>query len=178
MHEGSNPSRPTLVELIRTYAVQEFAEPVELASGARSNTYVEMTHLLGNGAALEFVCHELLEVMVDCDAVGGPSMGANPLVCGISLLSSCPWFVFRKDTRKGVLEGTRLSPGMDVVICDDVVTSGGSLLWAVGVARELGLNVVQTLAVVDRGAVDRSLDVPYSALVTYADLDLEPVGEP
>lgn len=179
MHVGSNPTRPTLVELVRSYAVLELNKPRTLAGGAQSSTYVELTHLLGNGAALEYVCHELLEVMVPCDAVGGPAMGANPLVCGISLLSSCPWFIFRKnDDRKGLHEGTRLSPGMDVVLVDDVITTGGSLAWAIKVARELGLNVVQVLAVVDRGAVERCLDVPYVSLVTYADLDLEPVGEP
>ena len=67
-----------------------------------------------------------------------------------------------------------LTPGDRVVITEDTVTRGTSLLDAAAVVRELGAEVVMALAIVDRGGTCEAMaaaeDIPFRALVTAPDL--------
>ena len=95
----------------------------------------------------------------DIDALGGPSMGADP-ICGsfaaISHLHSTPvsTFIIRKEPKKHgrmkQIEGP-LKKGDRVVIVDDVSTSGGSLLKAIQVVEKEGCKVVKVITILDRG---------------------------
>jgi orotate phosphoribosyltransferase len=137
---------------------------VVLSSGNPSTFYCDMkrTMLLPEGA------HVLSEMILahlsneGVDFIGGLEMGAVPLISTINILSyikGCPLpgFFVRKEVKK---HGTmKLVEGVDddgirgknVVILDDVTTSGSSAMIAVDAARAAGANVVMVISIVDRG---------------------------
>ncbi|HEY5765978.1 MAG TPA: hypothetical protein VIS30_08085, partial [Candidatus Deferrimicrobiaceae bacterium] len=94
------------------------------------------------------------------EAVGGITLGADPIVTAVSLTSALrgnpvPAFIIRKEPKKhGTaqwLEGTKnLSPGMKVAIVEDVVTTGASTMRAIERAQGFGLVVSRVLCIVDR----------------------------
>src|SRR5216683_6125215 len=102
----------------------------------------------------------LTERAPDVEAIGGVTMGADPLASAVSTLSfvagrPLPAFYVRKEAKgHGTgqwIEGTKsLRPGMRVAILEDVVTTGGSALKAIARVREHGLVVAAILGLVDR----------------------------
>jgi orotate phosphoribosyltransferase len=137
---------------------------VTLSSGQKSNFYIDcrQTVLTAEGHFLVGTLFNrlLAERAPEVEAVGGVTMGADPLASAISTLSflfgrPLPAFYVRKEAKgHGAgqwIEGTKsLRPGMKVAILEDVVTTGGSALKAVARAREHGLEVALILALVDR----------------------------
>ncbi|MDQ4130599.1 MAG: orotate phosphoribosyltransferase, partial [Actinomycetota bacterium] len=79
-----------------------------------------------------------------------------------------------------LVEGAELSPGVRVLVVDDVTTTGSSILKALEAVRGAGAEVVAAITVVDRGEAARAKiaasGVPYEPLLTYQDLEIEPVG--
>jgi orotate phosphoribosyltransferase len=126
---------------------------------------------------------ELLEEHgIQAEAIGGPTIGADPIVTAVAAMSHLegkplPAFLVRKD-RKGhgrqkQIEGIELRKGMKVVIVDDVCTSGGSTLEALAAAEEAGLKVVAVLSLVDRqegGSKKIRKKYPYHAVFTATEL--------
>jgi orotate phosphoribosyltransferase len=137
---------------------------VTLASGAQSNFYIDckQTVLTAEGHFLVGACFSrlLAAKLPEVEAVGGVTMGADPLASAVSTLSfiqgrPLPAFYVRKEPKgHGTgqwIEGTKsLRPGMKVAILEDVVTSGGSALKAIARVREHGLVVAAVLGLVDR----------------------------
>ena len=133
-----------------------------LASGKTSTIYFDgkQTTLHPEGAYL--IGKILFEMLRNAkvDAVGGMTLGADPIVTSIALVSfiegkPIPAFIIRKEPKKhgkGLwIEGKgNLSKGSPVAIIEDVVTTGKTTLEAISRAREEGLKVVKVLAVVDR----------------------------
>jgi len=117
-------------------------------------------------------------------AVGGPTLGADPIITAISLVSfmkkdPLPAFIIRKKPKKhGTkqwIEGIKsLFPGASVALVEDVMTTGGSLLKAVKVVRELGYRVVMAGVLLDRlegGAQAlEAANVPFFSLFTIEDV--------
>ena len=134
----------------------------ELASGKRSSFYFDSkkTTLLAEGsylAAVEILV-TLRERGIDADAIGGMTLGADPLVCPVAALSHTSEhpmraFLVRKETKPhGTarrIEGS-LFPDARVVVVDDVVTTGGSTLRAIEAVEAEGCRVVAVLCLVDR----------------------------
>jgi orotate phosphoribosyltransferase len=92
------------------------------------------------------------------DAVGGLTMGADPIAHAIALTSYLKGrpinaFSVRKAAKEhgagGLVVGD-VKPGDQVVILEDVITTGGSTLKAIAAAREFGLQVLEVLVLVDR----------------------------
>jgi len=136
---------------------------VTLSSGRESDFYIDckQTTLDAEGAVLtgRLFC-AMLERGERPEAVGGITLGADPIVTAVSLTSALrgwpvPAFIIRKEPKKhGTaqwIEGTRnLAPGMRVAILEDVVTTGASTLRAIERAIESGLVVARVLCLVDR----------------------------
>jgi len=116
------------------------------------------------------------------DGVAGMSIGADPIVC--SVLASAikegvtlEGLLIRKEPKKygtqKQIEGN-VSPGMRVVLVEDVVTTGGSVLKALSALREAGAQVVKVLALVDRQEGGRSTieaeGVPFHAFFTIEEI--------
>lgn len=131
-----------------------------LASGKTSDFYVDarVTTLDAEGAAL---CGRIFFQMLsgyEVDAVGGYSIGADPIVAAIAVISHqqgrpLPAFIIRKEekghgTRK-MIEGNFRS-GMHVALFDDVITSGGSIIKGAKQVEAEGGTVEVVMAVLDR----------------------------
>lgn len=159
-----------LFELKRTRLLARMAllsyerREVTLASGLKSNFYIDckQTVLTAEG---HFLVGSLLLGLIRerapaVEAVGGLTMGADPLASSVSTLSYVAGrplaaFYVRKEAKgHGTgqwIEGAKsLRAGMPVAILEDVVTTGGSALKAIARARDFGLDVKLILGLVDR----------------------------
>jgi orotate phosphoribosyltransferase len=137
---------------------------VTLASGLKSNFYIDCKQsvLTAEGHFLvgSLLLGLLREKSPGVEAVGGLTMGADPLASAVSTLSYVAGrpltaFYVRKEPKgHGTgqwIEGIKsLRPGMPVAILEDVVTTGGSAMKAIGRVREFGLDVKLILGLVDR----------------------------
>ena len=134
---------------------------ITLASGRTTDFYFDGRLVTLDPKGLSLVSRLGFEKIAGrCDAVGGPTSGADPIVAGIGLASlekGAPvrTFFTRKEAKgHGMgrrIEGPALKDGDRVFIVDDVATSGGSLLQSAQVvAEETGAKVVGALVIVDR----------------------------
>jgi orotate phosphoribosyltransferase len=133
-----------------------------LASGRRSDLYIDarLTTMSPDGMATigPLALIALREAGWRADAVGGLTMGADPVSCAIayaSALAGAPLraFTVRKEAKAhgaGKLIEGPFRAGDRVVVVEDTITTGGSALKAVGAVRAEGGEVLGVLAVVDR----------------------------
>jgi orotate phosphoribosyltransferase len=182
--------RSEVIALVREQGYERREQPFKLASGQLSHDYVDAKYAVRRGASLRLAADAILDVarrLTDgFTAVGGPTMGADALAVAVALAADCTWFFVRKEPksrgREQWIEGERLSGADRVLLVEDVVTTGGSMITAYQRVVETGATVVAAVALVDRGdtAARRfaELGVPYGAVVTYADLGIDPVAAP
>jgi orotate phosphoribosyltransferase len=163
---SNTPSKARLKELLEALSYEE--RPVVLASGASSNQYVDckQTALHPEGALA--LGHHLYSVVNELETstgktalgVGGMSIGADPLATATSLAAfsqgrHLPAYLVRKEPKghgtQEYLEGMKNIPvGSDVVLVEDVITTGGSTLRAAGYVRDAGLNPIGVAVIIDR----------------------------
>ena len=150
-----------------------------LSSGRKSNFYIDckQVSLDAEGATL---IGELFHAVIDeiaphAVAVGGLTLGADPLATATSVVSfqrgrPRAAFIVRKEPKghgtNQWLETTKLAPGAEVVIVEDVVTTGAATLKAIERARLAGLHVVAALGLVDRLEGGREAVVKETPLTT------------
>ncbi len=153
--------RAKLLKLLKELSYEE--GDFVLTSGKRSTFYIdckettlnpEGMHLVGN------IRYEMVKEIKGIDAVGGVSIGGDPLVCAVVLEAykrndNLKGFFIRKEPKGHgsnlwVEGGKNLQKGMNVVILEDVVTTGGSSLKAIDVTEKAGYNVKGTIAILDR----------------------------
>lgn len=128
-----------------------------LRSGRRSRYYLDKYRFETRPDLLEALGARLAALVAgyDPDAVrlAGPELGAVALAAAASLASRLPFLIVRKDA-KGYGTGNRLegafTPGEQVCLIEDVVTTGGAAVAAVQALREAGLVCHTALCVVDR----------------------------
>ena len=152
--------RERLKQLLKEHSLM-FGE-FTLVSGKKSSFYFDSkrTTLLPEGAYL--VAAEVLKTLekrgIEADAIGGMTLGADPIVCPVAALSHADGrplraFIVRKEAKEHgtarQIEG-QLEPGSRVVVVDDVVTTGSSTLRAIEAVEAAGHEVVAVLCLVDR----------------------------
>ena len=174
---GFATKRARLLELLRERSFQE--REVVLSSGLTSNFYIDckQVSLDAEGAALigELFHMVVDQVAPDAVAVGGLTLGADPLATATSLQSFVAGrpraaFIVRKEPKghgtNQWVESTKLPAGSPVVILEDVITTGASTLKAIERARLAGLTVVHALGLVDRLEGGRDAVVAETPLTT------------
>lgn len=177
-------TRTDLAELVRARGYEHRAEPFQLTSGGWSHDYVDGKHAVAAGADLKRVAEAAIAAIGEpFNAVGGPTMGADALAHAVSVLSGTGWFSIRKEPkghgRNAWVEGTRLVEGDRVLVVEDVVSTGASLLRGVERLHELGAVVVAATALLDRSpqVAARFADagVVWKPLLTWEDLGIAPL---
>ena len=155
-----------------------------LSSGATSNYYIDVRKTSLHPEGLRIISRLFYETLVEekITAVGGLTLGADPLVAGVMLYSAemgrpIEGFLVRKTAKdhglRGQVEGN-LAGHKRVAILDDVITSGESSLIAAEAAESYKAEVVRVLAVVDReqGAAQifQQRGLPFTALFSIGEL--------
>jgi len=164
-----------------------------LASGATSSVYFDCKRATLDPAGLALISDLLLDMADDLraggtnvDAVGGPSVGADPIAAGMTLRSGqrgtpLPAFLVRrraKDHGTGRLIENDIPEGSSVLVVEDVITSGGSVKEALATIREAGLHIAAVACIVDREAGGAQALAPYPLLSLFKRSELEQAEAP
>lgn len=147
-----------LLNLILTKALE--MRRVTLSSGRISDYYIDCKRVTLSHEGAYLTAKLMLEMIdEDVSAVGGLTLGADPIVASIAVLShilgrNLQAIIVRKEPKKhgtmNFLEGPNIEKGTKVAVVDDVVTSGSSLLKSIERLVAAGFQPVQVLAILDR----------------------------
>ncbi len=188
---GWQYDRKRLIDLLKRDALR--TGTFTLTSGRTSHFYVDGRKVTLSAEGAATIGAGMLDALSDLpglDAVGGLTMGADPIVGAILAAagarggSNLRGFLVRQEAKghgTGRLVEGPIEPGMVVAIVDDVATTGGSSLRAVEAVRALGCTVARVVVVLDRleGAAfafaGHHLD--FRALSTIRDLGVEPLPQ-
>jgi len=130
----------------------------KLSSGKTSEHYINCKPVTLTGRGLTLVSLCFLEY-IDTQAVGGLTLGADPLVSGVAVVSALDKtlidaLIVRKEPKGhgtgAWIEGPTLPEGTKVTVLEDVVTTGGSAIKAAEKLRDAGYVVDRVVAIVDR----------------------------
>jgi orotate phosphoribosyltransferase len=156
-----NTYRGRLLQLLREKSFRYSPDqPFKLVSGRVSPYYIDCRPTTHSAEGLFLIGEIFWERLRDleADAVGGLTMGADPIAHAIALTSYLKGrpinaFSVRKLTKEhgtgGLVVGD-VKPGDKVVILEDVITTGSSTLKAIAAVRDFGLEVIRVLILVDR----------------------------
>ena len=150
--------RQLLLDLFSHLAYQE--GDFILSSGKRSSYYINGKQVTLKAEGALAIGRLILSMLPeDTEAVAGLTLGADPIVTAVSVVSAyenrpIPALIIRKEPKghgtKAYLEGPTLKPGAKVIVLEDVVTTGRSAMLAVERLRSAGYQVEQIIALVDR----------------------------
>jgi orotate phosphoribosyltransferase len=164
-------------QLLRILALKSFRlGEFKLSSGATSDYYIDCRATTLDAEGLRLTSRVLYDEIIARDwrasAIGGLTLGADPIVAGVSMLSAqqmqgrnsdrpgtrpSRWYIDGFIVRKSEKEhgtGQRIEgyreKGAEVVVVDDVCTTGGSTIQAIQAAREHGFKVLGVICLVER----------------------------
>lgn len=126
-----------------------------LASGKRSSLYVDLRLLVSQPSLMQTAARAYARLLerLDCDRIAGIPYAALPIGAAVSLVSGVPLIYNRKETKSHGLgkdiEGI-WQPGERVVVIEDVITTGGSIVRSVELFRSAGLVVEDAVVLLDR----------------------------
>jgi len=180
-------TRQKLIDAISKDAV--FHGDFTLTSGKKASYYIDLRKVSLDGRVAPLIGQVMVDLIADIpdvDAVGGLTMGADPIAAAVlhqGVAQGRPYdaFVVRKEPkdhgRGRQVEGPELA-GKRVVVLEDTSTTGGSPLKAIEALLKVGAEIAAVAVVVDRdtGAkeVIEAAGYPYYAAIGLADLGLAP----
>ncbi len=174
--------RDRLLDLLCEFAYKE--GDFVLSSGQQSSYYINCKPVTLHPEGALATGKLLLSMLAaDVDAVAGLTLGADPMVTAVSVVSALgdrpiPALIVRKEAKghgtMAYIEGPTLSEGATVVVLEDVVTTGKSAMQAVERLRGAGYKVDRVLSVIDReqGGAEfyRSVGLDFEAVFTIKEL--------
>lgn len=176
----------SLIEHLRRNALRTDG-PFVLRSGAVSDWYLDARQTTYSGDGARLVGEAILKVLdEDAVAVGGMTMGADPVAMSVALVGTqlgrpLRAFSIRQTAKDHGAGGRLVGPlavGDPVAVVEDTVTTGEALLEAIDVLTESGMKVIQAISVFDRsgglagGRIDQR-GIPFVALLRPSDLGVE-----
>ncbi len=169
-----------LIDELRTHSL--VVGEVVLTSGATAQYYVDAKRAILRPAGFHALGQLLAELAVEwrVTAVGGMTMGADPVACAaLAGGADCKAFFVRKESKAHGLqrrvEGPPLTDEDRCLVVEDVVTTGGSTVKAIEALQAEGRNIVGVVSVLDRLAgggerIEAAAGAPYRALTTIDDV--------
>lgn len=150
--------RAALINLIKEKGL-EFGD-FTLASGKKASFYLDCRRVTLDSQGATLIAAGILEMLGDSlpDAVGGMAIGADPITGAVITLAGIQGkplrgFIVRKEAKahgKGRDVEGPIKAGDQVIIVEDVVTTGGSSLQAIEKVEACGLKVLGVIAIIDR----------------------------
>ncbi|MEC4815471.1 MAG: orotate phosphoribosyltransferase [Scytonema sp. PMC 1069.18] len=174
--------RQQLLDLLCQLAYQE--GDFVLSSGQRSSYYINGKYVTLHPQGALAIGRIILSLLPsDTQAVAGLTLGADPIVTAVSVVSAyenrpVTALIIRKEAKghgtKAYIEGPTLPEGSKIVVLEDVVTTGQSAMKAVERLREAGYSVNQIISLVDRkqGGAEfyQSVGLKFEAVYTIEDI--------
>jgi orotate phosphoribosyltransferase len=173
-------ARERLIEELRGHAL--VIGEVTLTSGARAGYYVDAKRAILRPAGFAALATLVAALVHEWrgTAVGGMTMGADPVACAALAggVRTKAFFVRKQTKEHGLqrrVEGPLLTPADRCVVVEDVVTTGGSTLAAIEVLNDEGREICGVLSVLDRlvgggAAIEGAVAAPYVALTSIDDI--------
>ena len=131
-----------------------------LASGNHSRRYLQSAKVLEDPKRAELICNALADMIqksgIEVDTVCAPALGG--VLAGYELARSLgvrSIFVEKKDGGMELRRGFQVDKGENILICEDIITTGGSAMKAAKAIEELGANVVAFASLANRGFCKR-----------------------
>ncbi|MBI1389992.1 MAG: orotate phosphoribosyltransferase [bacterium] len=158
--------------------------PFVLSSGQTSTFYVDGKKAVTSAEGLYCLSRLIWEEvqLLKADSVGGPTLGADPIAAGLSMFSYLAGrpidsFIVRKDNKthgaRRRIEGADVR-GKRVILVEDVITTGASVLSAIQAVREERAEIVEIIALIDReeGAAEvfRKGQMKYKSIFKISEL--------
>ena len=145
-----------LSEALKSCGALQFGE-FTLASGAKSDYYIDIKKASTNPEVLRLIARLMAEKMraegIEADRIAGVVLGSVPLATALALETGIPYVMIRKEKKDhgtGKLIEGDLNPGDRVLVVEDVITTAGSSIKAIGTLREAGAEVKYVISVIDR----------------------------
>ncbi len=168
--------REKLIQQLKDCGAIKFGRFV-LTSGAISDYYIDIKKASTEPKTLRLIAQEMSSYSKGYDMLAGMELGAVPLVVALALETDIPYVIIRKEKREHgtgkQIEGGDVK-GKNVLIVEDVTTSGGSVVKTIQILRENQAEVEKVLTVVDRqaGAKEtlKKLEVQFIPLVSVSEI--------
>jgi orotate phosphoribosyltransferase len=188
MSDSALPELPAPLAALREHVLKHSVRrgTFTLKSGATSSWFLDTKQTACRPDGIVLVADAMLSVIPDdASAIGGLTMGADPVAFGVAAVAATRGralrsFSVRKEAKDHGVTGRvagALEPEDRVVIAEDTVTRGTSLMEAVEVVREFGAEPVLITVIVDRGgtcaAMAAAAGVAYHPLLTAPDLGFD-----
>lgn len=174
-----------LLDILYTKSFKYDEAGFTLTSGKKSNYYIDVKKTALSAVAMELIGYAYFQKLklAPIDAIGGMTLGADPIAYAAALMCTLKGkyldvFIVRKEAKghgtQAWIEGD-VKPDSNVVVVEDVITTGGSTIKAVQKAKEAGLNVLRVIALLDReegGAqnIEKETGVKVDSIFTMSDL--------
>lgn len=140
-----------------------------LKSGEKSDTYVNLKNIVSYPQFHKEVCDKISKIIKkECKHICGTPYGAIPMASYISINNNIPMLLLRKEIKKHgtgkILEG-KWEKGDSVVLIEDVITSGTSVINAAQLLEDMGLKVIQIIVVLSRNQENlKYKDIPITCI--------------
>jgi orotate phosphoribosyltransferase len=160
MHTPIEEDRAELFRILKTQAFSR--GKFILSSGKESDFYLDARLVTLSAAGAYLTARIMLDMIREdqLDAIGGPTLGADPMVGAIASLSHqagrpINTFIIRKQPKahgkQQQVEGPLLKEGGSVVIIDDVATTGKAFVESIEVLQKMNIKIKKAICVIDRG---------------------------
>ncbi len=152
--------RQALFAIIKKNAF--FREKIILSSGKESDYYIDARRITLTGEGAYLTAKIMLDMVKNdgYDAIGGPTLGADPMIGAIGVLAhqsgtKLNTFIVRKAPKahgkQQQIEGPLLPAAAKVILIDDVATTGKAFVESIAVMQKEGFKVLKAVCIVDRG---------------------------
>jgi len=172
-------------ELFQLLKTQAFSKGKFILSSGKESSYYLDARLVTLSAPGAYLTARIMLDMIKADrpdAIGGPTLGADPMVGAIASLSHqdkhpINTFIIRKQPKahgkQQQVEGPLLKEGGSVVIIDDVATTGKAFVESIEVLQRMNIKIKKAICVIDRGeGAHEALakyNVPMQSIFTIAE---------
>src|ERR1700691_1567351 len=182
MTTSIDQDRKDLFHLLKTHAFSK--GKFILSSGKESDFYLDARLVTLSAAGAYLTARIMLDMVNEDgpDAIGGPTLGADPMVGGIASLSHqagrpVDTFIIRKQPKahgkQQQIEGPLLKEGGNVVIIDDVATTGKAFVESIEVLQKMNIKIKKAICIIDRGEGAREAlghyNVPLESIFSIAE---------